>query len=205
VKRASGARYDSISEGCGLGLRASIPGRRRFWHLSRHPVPAPVRLLHGGTQISRRNAVQNLDEIDLKIITHLQDDARTSTARLAKEIGVARTTVISRIARLERDGVIAGYSLRLSREVIDGLVQAFVGITVEAGSGPEVIRKLAKIVEIQTLCSVSGEFDYMLLLQAPSPARLDRLLDEIGSIEGVARTRTSVILSRKIERGAQLF
>jgi DNA-binding Lrp family transcriptional regulator len=159
----------------------------------------------GDRQITRRSAVQNLDETDLKIITHLQDDARMSTARLAKEIGVARTTVISRLARLERDGVIAGYSLRLSREVIDGLVQAFVGITVEARSGPDVMRKLAKIVEIQTLCSVSGEFDYMLLLQAPSPARLDRLLDEIGSIEGVARTRTSVILSKKIERGTQLF
>jgi DNA-binding Lrp family transcriptional regulator len=170
--------------------------------------PGPVRLFEGDTQISRNstlNAVQNLDELDLKIITHLQDDARMSTARLAKEIGVARTTVISRIARLERDGVIAGYSLRLSREVIDGLVQAFVGITVESRSGPDVIRKLAKIVEIQTLCSVSGEFDYMLLLQAPSPARLDRLLDEIGSIEGVARTRSSVILSRKIERGTPLF
>jgi DNA-binding Lrp family transcriptional regulator len=165
----------------------------------------PVRSATGGPQITRRTVAQNLDEIDLKIITHLQDDARTSTARLAKEIGVARTTVISRIARLERDGVIAGYSLRLSRDVIDGLVQAFVSITVEARSGPEVIRKLAKIVEIQTLCSVSGEFDYILLLQAPSPARLDRLLDEIGSIEGVAHTRTSVVLSKKIERGTQLF
>ncbi len=84
-------------------------------------------------------------------------------------------------------------------------MQAFVGITVEARSGPEVIRKLTKIVEIQMLCSVSGEFDYMLLLQAPSPARLDRLLDEIGSIEGVARTRTSVVLSKKIERGNPVF
>ncbi len=118
---------------------------------------------------------------------------------------MARTTVISRIARLEREGIIAGYSLRLGREVIDGLVQAFVSITVEARSGPEVIRKLTKIVEIQMLCSVSGEFDYMVLLQAPSPARLDRLLDEIGSIDGVARTRTSVVLSKKIERGMQVF
>jgi DNA-binding Lrp family transcriptional regulator len=55
------------------------------------------------------------------------------------------------------------------------------------------------------LCSVSGEFDYMVLLQAPSPSRLDRLLDEIGAIEGVARTRTSVVLSKKIERGMQVF
>jgi DNA-binding Lrp family transcriptional regulator len=157
------------------------------------------------SQINKRTAVQNLDDIDLKIITLLQDDARTSTARLAKEIGVARTTVMARIARLERDGIIAGYSLRLGRDVIDGFVQAFVSITVEARSGPDVIRKLAKIVEIQMLCSVSGEFDYMLLLQAPSPARLDKLLDEIGSIDGVARTRTSIVLSRKIERGSQLF
>ncbi|MEJ0004699.1 MAG: Lrp/AsnC family transcriptional regulator [Pararobbsia sp.] len=150
---------------------------------------------------NKRTAAHHLDDIDLKILTQLQDDARTSTARLAKDIGVARTTVVARIARLEREGIIAGYSLRLGREVLDGLVQAFVGITVEARSGPEVIRKLSKIVEIQMLCSVSGEFDYMVLLQVSSPARLDRLLDEIGSLEGVARTRTSVVLSKKIERG----
>ncbi len=134
----------------------------------------------------------------------LQDDARTSTARLAKEIGVARTTVIARIQRLEREGVIAGYSLRLGREVIDGLVQAFVSLTVEPRSGPDVVRKLAKITEIQMVCSVSGEFDYMLLLQAPSPARIDKLLDDIGAIEGVARTRTAIVLSKKIERGTAL-
>jgi DNA-binding Lrp family transcriptional regulator len=118
---------------------------------------------------------------------------------------VARTTVIARIQRLEREGVIAGYSLRLGREVIDGFVQAFVSLTVEARSGPDVVRKLAKITEIQMVCSVSGEFDYMLLLQAPSPARIDKLLDDIGAIEGVARTRTAIVLSKKIERGTALL
>ena len=57
--------------------------------------------------------------------------------------------------------------------------------------------------ELRQLCSVSGEFDYMALLRAESTTRLDALLDEIGAIDGVRKTTTSVLLARRIDRGAQ--
>jgi DNA-binding Lrp family transcriptional regulator len=60
--------------------------------------------------------------------------------------------------------------------------------------------RLKRMPEVRQLCTVSGEFDYVAQLQAPSAVRLDGLLDEIGRLEGVIRTQTSVVLARRIDR-----
>jgi DNA-binding Lrp family transcriptional regulator len=134
----------------------------------------------------------------------LQANARTSAADLARQLGVARTTVLARVTRLERQGVIAGYTVKLGTGKSAGLhpVQAYVGITTAPKSAALVTQHLAALPELQQLCSVSGEFDYLALLQADTTARLDALLDEIGAIEGVLRTTTSVVLARRIDRSA---
>ena len=63
------------------------------------------------------------------------------------------------------------------------------------------LRKLDRMPDVQLLCAVSGEYDYVAWLRADSPERLNDLLDQIGTLEGVERTTTSIILSRKIDRG----
>jgi DNA-binding Lrp family transcriptional regulator len=141
-----------------------------------------------------------LDTLDRRLVALLQADARTSTADLARRLGVARTTVLARLARLEREGVIVGYTARLGQAEGDRGVEAYVGITTEPKAGALVTQRLAALPELRQLCSVSGEFDYLALLRAESPARLDRLLDEIGAIDGVTRTTTSVVLARRIDR-----
>ena len=85
-----------------------------------------------------------------------------------------------------------------------GGLQAYVGITVKPRSGREVLRRLTGMAEVQVLCAVSGEFDYVAWLRADSPERLDELLDLIGSVDGVEKTTTSIILSCKIDRGQPL-
>ena len=134
-----------------------------------------------------------LDEIDRQLIAALQLNARESVAMLARQLGIARTTVTSRLARLESSKVITGYGVRLSQRVVDGGLQAYVGITVQPRSGNE--------VQVQQLCAVSGEFDYVAWLRTDSPEQLDQLLDLIGSVDGVEKTTTSIILSSKIDRG----
>ncbi|HMC47248.1 MAG TPA: Lrp/AsnC ligand binding domain-containing protein, partial [Caballeronia sp.] len=62
-------------------------------------------------------------------------------------------------------------------------------------------KRFARMPEMQLLCAVSGEFDYVAWLRADSPDRLNDLLDEIGGLEGVERTTTSIILARKVDRG----
>ncbi|MFC5699581.1 Lrp/AsnC family transcriptional regulator [Pseudomonas sp. GCM10022186] len=145
-----------------------------------------------------------LDEIDRQLIAALQINARESVATLARRLGIARTTVTSRLARLEKAQVITGYGVRLGQRVADGGLQAYVGITVKPRSGKDVLRRLTGMAEVQLLCTVSGEFDYVAWLRADSPERLDELLDLIGSVDGVEKTTTSIILSCKIDRGQPL-
>jgi len=145
--------------------------------------------------------LDQLDDLDRNLVALLQANARESVASLARELGVARTTVISRIARLERSNVIAGYSVRLGQDVLDSSIVAYVGIIIGPKHGPAVQRRLGKMPEVQLLCAVSGEFDYVAWLRADSPDRLNDLLDQIGGMEGVERTTTSIILARKIDRG----
>lgn len=142
-----------------------------------------------------------LDDLDRRLLAALQVNARESTAQLARRLGVARTTVLARLARLERSGVIAGYTVRLAADDSDRSVQAYVGIVTDPKKARQVTARLATLPELRQLSSVSGEFDYLALLRADTTARLDALLDEIGEIDGVARTTSSVVLARRVDRG----
>ena len=144
--------------------------------------------------------LDQLDDIDRNLVALLQMNARESVANLARQLGVARTTVIARIARLEKNNVIAGYGVRLGQDVLDASIQAYVGIKLMPKYGRDLQKRFARMPEIQLLCAVSGEFDYVAWLRADSPDRLNDLLDEIGALEGVERTMTSIILARKIDR-----
>lgn len=140
------------------------------------------------------------DDLDRRLLALLQANARTPAADLARQLGTARTTVLARMARLERSGVIAGYTVRLGQDVRDQGLQAFVGITVQPKAGRDVVRQLTRMPEVRQLCAVSGEFDYVLLLHAASALRMNTLLDEIGNFEGVVKTTTSVALEWKVDR-----
>jgi len=142
------------------------------------------------------------DPTDRQLIALLQANARASTADLARKLGIARTTVVARLARLEASGTIVGYTARLGSDAADRGVQAFVGITVQPKAGREVVRRLGSFPELRQLASVSGEFDYMAVLRAESTMRLDALLDEIGDIEGVIKTTSSVVLALRVDRNA---
>lgn len=143
------------------------------------------------------------DQLDRDLLALLQADARMSVANLARKLEVARTTVLARLARLEADGVIVGYTVRLGADAADAGLQAYVAISINAKQQREVLRRLARMPELVQLASVSGEYDYMAVLRAPTTTRLDALLDEIGETEGVLRTTTSVVLALKIDRRAE--
>ena len=142
----------------------------------------------------------HLDEIDNKILALLMDNARLPVTTIARKVAIARTTAIARITSLEKRGVIAGYSLRLNQAMYQPAVRAYVGIALDPRSGAGFVKTLQQMPEVETLCAVSGSNDYMLTLCCQSTADLDRLLDQIGSTEGVRQTSTSIILSKRIDR-----
>ena len=141
-----------------------------------------------------------LDALDRHLLSLLQANAREPAATLARKLKIPRTTVVARIARLERDGVVAGYGVRLGRQLEEAPVRAFCGLSVSARSAAAVIGALERMPEVEELSAVSGQFDYMLVIRCTTHERLDELLDRIGQIEGIHQTHTSVVLSRKIDR-----
>lgn len=163
----------------------------------------PLQTDHAATQTAAKTAAMNppLDEIDNKILALLMDDARLPTSTIAKRVAIARTTAIARIGNLEKRGIIAGYAVRLNQELYQPAVRAYVGIVVDPHKALALVRLLEKMPEVETLCAVSGPVDYMLTLRCGSTGQLDRLLDQIGAIDGVRQTSTSIILTKRIDRG----
>jgi DNA-binding Lrp family transcriptional regulator len=128
------------------------------------------------------------------------DNARLPLTTIAKKVAIARTTAIARIAGLEKKGIIAGYGVRLNEDVYQPAVRAYVGIAIEPRSAAAFVKTMHTLPQVETLCAVSGAIDYMLTLRCQSTAELDRLLDQIGAIEGVRQTSTSIILTKRIDR-----
>jgi DNA-binding Lrp family transcriptional regulator len=140
------------------------------------------------------------DVTDRRLLALLQANAREPAASLARKLGLSRSTVQSRIERLERSGVIAGYGVRVRDEGDPTALRAYVAIAVKPKFAEQVVRALRKLPEIESLSAVSGDFDLMARLVAETAPRLDALLDEIGAIDGIERTTTSVVLSVHFER-----
>ncbi|WP_425453042.1 Lrp/AsnC family transcriptional regulator [Bosea caraganae] len=141
-----------------------------------------------------------MDQTDRQLLVLLTENARAPVAELGRKLGLSRTTVQSRIERLERRGTIAGYTARLSDEHERGQVKAHVLITALPKLAAGVESALRRIPEVRTLHSVSGQFDMIAIVVAPSIGELDQLIDRIGALDGVERTISSIILSTRIER-----
>jgi DNA-binding Lrp family transcriptional regulator len=144
--------------------------------------------------------LETTTEADRALIALLRENARASTAELARRLGVSRTTVQSRLERLEARGVITGYGVRLSPAYEQGLVKAHVLLTVAPKKADAVVRDLKALPQVRTLHSVGGSFDMIVIVESPSISDLDALLDRIGAMEGVERTLSSIILSTRIDR-----
>jgi DNA-binding Lrp family transcriptional regulator len=136
---------------------------------------------------------------DRKLLALLRANARASTASIARKLGLSRTTVQERIARLERTGAIAGYTLR-EPDGRSSALSARVLLNVDAKVSETVVRELKSMPTVSALRAVSGVFDYVATVEADTTAELDRELDRIGRLDGIARTQTLVVLSTRFER-----
>jgi DNA-binding Lrp family transcriptional regulator len=144
-----------------------------------------------------RNTVRDSDG---KLLALLKANAREPTASLARKLGLARSTVQERIARLEREGAIKGYTVRLSDEAETRRLRAVVMITADPKQADRVAAELRRMPEVRTLSAVSGAYDMVASVEADTPAKMDASLDRIGRAPGVARTVSSIILSEKFSR-----
>jgi DNA-binding Lrp family transcriptional regulator len=141
-----------------------------------------------------------MDDIDRALIRHLSADARATTTALAHGLGLARSTVQSRIERLEARGIITGYTLRLAEEDERRQIKTHVMIAVAPKQAGGVVAALTKMPNLTSLYAISGEYDLIAIVTAPTTEGIDETIDAIGALGGVARTNSSVVLSTKFER-----
>lgn len=141
-----------------------------------------------------------LTTADEALLALLREDARASTAQIARRLGVSRTTVQSRIEKLERQGTIGGYTVRVHDAVEQAYIRAHIMITVLPKQMPQVVKALQAIPEVRELHSVSGPYDLVALGAAPTVSEMDVLTDRIGALDGVGRTTSAIVLSTKFAR-----
>jgi len=136
-----------------------------------------------------------MDSLDRRLLALLRENARASIASLAKELGVARGTVQNRLSRLERDGTVVGYSVRLKPQVEEHRIRALMTIAVEGNRIDTVIAALRGDPAVGALHSTNGRWDIVAELRADSLASFDQVLGRIRQLEGISSTETSLLLS----------
>ena len=137
---------------------------------------------------------------DEKLLALLAKDARASISDLARALDLSRSTVQSRMQKLEQNGVIKGYRVEYGEDYLAKLVSAHVSIKVKQKLTTQTNVELKRMDAIKALHAISGEFDLIAVVQAQDLERLSHLLDNIGNLDGVERTSSSVILANKFKR-----
>lgn len=135
-----------------------------------------------------------MDSTDLQLLALLRQDARATVATLAHKLGVSRGTVSNRVKRLEDDGVITGYTVRLRPDSEPNQITAWMSITVEGNQTREVIAHLLGEPGVASLHDTNGRWDLLAGLRAGNLNELATVLERVRLIKGIGNTETSIHL-----------
>jgi DNA-binding Lrp family transcriptional regulator len=141
-----------------------------------------------------------MDNLDQRLLDLLSQNSRLSVTELSKRLKVTRATVQEHMRRLERNHIVQGYTIRLHPEHEKRQVSADVLISVDQKKLASVSRQLEQLSSVRALYSISGQFDLSANVQEETTQALDEAIDRMVLIDGVQRTQTSIILSKKFER-----
>ena len=144
-----------------------------------------------------------LDRVDRKILELLRADGRMSHAAIAKEVGLSGPAVHDRIRKLETRGIIAGYTAVLDPDEVGLPHAAFVMVTLSEGNefaaDDPIVNRICEEPDVLEFHRIAGEDCYLVKARTKTNGDLEKLLRRIRSIRGVARTRTTVVLSTELE------
>lgn len=140
-----------------------------------------------------------MEDIDRQIVALLTRDGRMSFTDLAKETGLSVSAVHQRVRRLERRGVIRGFTVEVDPEAVGLPLTAFISIKpIDPAAPDDAPDRLAHLTAIEACHSVAGEESYILKVRVPGPSDLELLLQEVRAAANVS-TRTTVVLSTPYE------
>ena len=143
---------------------------------------------------------RQLDSVDRHLIALLESNARESVTNIAKALGVARTTVNERMARLERDGTIRGYTVMLNRNPFEEYVQCYLLLEIERRTQNTTINFLKRFPEIKLCQVVTGECDLVCSCEVAHLEDLETLMVEVASGTGIRSIRSIVAMTTRIDR-----
>ena len=139
-----------------------------------------------------------LDDLDRRLLVELQDDARVSTAELARQFKLSPPGVQKRLRRLEKNGVIERYVTVINREAVGLDLLCFV-LVMLAHHRPDSVKRfrtgIAAMPEVLECHHLTGEFDCLLKLVVANHEELQRFHERLMKVGGVDRLRTSIVLS----------
>ena len=151
-------------------------------------------------RIRRFNETYIMTTDDQKLLSLLTSDARISTSELARKLGVSRSTIQSRIKKLEQKKIIKGYTVVYGADHQKKMISAHVLIKVDQKLTAKTNRELKDMPQLSAVHSISGDFDLIAILKTETTQELNHVLDEISNLNGVVRTNSSVILETKFSR-----
>ncbi len=135
-----------------------------------------------------------MDDLDHRLIGLLREDARTPLSDLADRLKVSRGTVQNRLDKLQRDGILLGFTVRLRTERADGQVHAITSVEIEGGAAVAVIKALRGVPAVNAVHSTNGRWDLVAELAAADLAGFSNALDQIRAIPGIVASETSILL-----------
>jgi Lrp/AsnC family leucine-responsive transcriptional regulator len=144
------------------------------------------------------------DVLDRQILRLLRQDGRMSVASIAKEVGLSGPSVHERIKKLEQRGIIAGYTAVLEPRLLNRPHVAFVMVTLSEGNefaiDDPIVARICEEPDVLEFHRIAGEDCYLIKVRSATNKELEELLRRIRKIRGVARTRTTIVLSTELER-----
>src|SRR5262250_3932657 len=137
-----------------------------------------------------------IDQIDLKILSILQEHGRSRLADIAEQVDLSAPAVMERVKKLEAGGVITGYQALLDSKKVGKDITAFIGVSVgHQGDIDKFAAQMLRYRDVLECHHVTGDESFILKVKSANTGSLEKLLGEIRSVEGVTRTVTKVVLS----------
>ncbi|MCX8184826.1 MAG: Lrp/AsnC family transcriptional regulator [Sulfolobales archaeon] len=135
-----------------------------------------------------------LDEVDEKLLKILQENADLTYVEIAKKVGVSPSTAYMRIKRLKEQGFIKKIVAVVDSELLGYRLKALIFMSIDVKKFNKVVEALSGIPQIRDIYDVTGEWTLVCSLLVQDHTELSKVLDQIGSIDGVLNTSTLVVL-----------
>jgi Lrp/AsnC family transcriptional regulator for asnA, asnC and gidA len=149
--------------------------------------------------------ITKLDEIDRKILRELQRDGRKSFKKIGENVGVSEATVFVRVRKLQEKGVLKGFRAEVDPKAVGKTLTAIVLVRAHPKAFPGMLDALKKLDDVYEIYDVTGEYYSILKIRTTGTDELGKIIDQMGTIEGIAGTETIVVLKTiKEELGVRI-